>query len=184
VTPNIRGAVWSKLLLNCSVTTLGAIAGRTMRDYIASEDGRELFDRTCDEALSVALASGTRPERMNVDPVPPNWSGRSVPSEAHAWLCQILNSYADLKPSMLQDFERRRITEIDFINGYVVNLGRQFGVPTPANAAVVETVGTITCRKISPDLTLLGRIQQAIRGDNERVLPIRDGDKEWRWRPQ
>ena len=40
VTPNIRGAVWSKLLLNCSVTTLGAIAGRTMRDYIASEDGR------------------------------------------------------------------------------------------------------------------------------------------------
>jgi 2-dehydropantoate 2-reductase len=121
---------------------------------------------------------------MNVDPVPPNWSGRSVPSEAHAWLCQILNSYADLKPSMLQDFERRRITEIDFINGYVVNLGRQFGVPTPANAAVIETVGTITCRKISPDLTLLGRIQQAIRGDNERVLPIRDRDKEWRWRPQ
>jgi 2-dehydropantoate 2-reductase len=89
-----------------------------------------------------------------------------------------------VKPSMLQDFERGRITEIDFINGYVMNLGRQFGVPTPANAAVVETVGSITCSKISPDPTLLGRILQAIRGENERVLPIRDGGKEWRWRPQ
>lgn len=173
VTPNIRGAVWSKLLLNCSVTTLGAIAGRTMRDYIASEDGRELFDRTYDEALSVALASGARPERMIVDPVPPNWSGRSVPSEAHeAWLCQILNSYGDAKPSMLQDFERGRVTEIDFINGYVVNLGRQFGVPTPANAAVVETVRTITRRTTSPDPTLLGRTLQASRGGNKSVSPI------------
>ena len=43
VTPNIRGAVWSKVLLNCSVTTIGAIAGRTMREYIASPGGRELF---------------------------------------------------------------------------------------------------------------------------------------------
>ena len=169
VTPNIRGAVWSKLLLNCSVTTLGAIATRTMRDYIASEDGRELFDRTYDEALSVALASGARPERMIVDPVPPNWSGRSVRSEAHdAWLCQILNSYGDVKPSMLQDFERGRITEIDFINGYVVNLGRQFGVPTPANAAVVETVRAITCGTISPDPTLLGRTLQASRAGAHR----------------
>lgn len=169
VTPNIRGAVWSKLLLNCSVTTLGAIAGRTMRDYIASEEGRELFDRTYDEALSVALSSGARPERMIVDPVPPDWNGRSVPSEAHdAWLCQILNSYGDVKPSMLQDFERGRITEIEFINGYVVNLGRQFGVPTPANAAVVETVRSITRRKISPDPKLLGRILQASRAGARR----------------
>jgi 2-dehydropantoate 2-reductase len=30
-TRNLRGAVWSKLLLNCSVTTIGAIAGGTMR---------------------------------------------------------------------------------------------------------------------------------------------------------
>jgi 2-dehydropantoate 2-reductase len=35
VTANMRGAVWAKLLLNCSVTTLGAIAARTLRQYIA-----------------------------------------------------------------------------------------------------------------------------------------------------
>ena len=162
VTPNIRGAVWSKLLLNCSVTTIGAVAGTTMREYIASPDGRELFDRTYDEALSVALSSGARPERMIVDPMPPAWKGRSIPGEAHdAWLGQILKGYGEVKPSMLQDFERGRLTEIDFINGYVVSLGRQLGVRTSANAAIVETVHAITRREIFPDPTLLRRILQA-----------------------
>ncbi|MBV8586269.1 MAG: NAD(P)-binding domain-containing protein, partial [Verrucomicrobia bacterium] len=42
VTGNLRGAVWSKLILNCSVTTIGAVAGQTMREYVALPDGREL----------------------------------------------------------------------------------------------------------------------------------------------
>ena len=160
VTPNIRGAVWSKLLLNCSVTTIGAIAGRTMREYIVTPDGRELFERTYDEALSVALASGARPERMLVDPIPP---ARSAPGEHDAWLAQILRGYGDVKPSMLQDFERGHTTEIDFVNGYVVDVGRQLGVRTPANAAIVETVYAITRGQIAPDLTLLGRTLRASR---------------------
>src|SRR5262249_20670514 len=102
-TPNLRGAVWSKLLLNCSATTIGALAARTMREYIGTPEGRELFDRAYDEALSVALASGARPERMIVDPMPPG------PGEAHeAWLRRIVEGYGDIKPSMLQDFERGR----------------------------------------------------------------------------
>ena len=34
VTPNLSGAVWAKLLLNCSVTTIGAVAAQTMRQYM------------------------------------------------------------------------------------------------------------------------------------------------------
>jgi 2-dehydropantoate 2-reductase len=164
VTPNIAGAVWSKLILNCSVTTVGAIASRTMREYVARPDGRELFHRTYDEALSVALASGARLERMLVDPIPPGWTGRSLPGEAHeAWLAQILTFYGDVKPSMLQDFESGRTTEIDFINGYVVDLGRRLGVRAPANAAIAETVHAITRRELAPDPSLLGRVLQASR---------------------
>lgn len=165
VTPNIRGAVWSKLLLNCSVTTIGAIAGTTMREYVASPEGRELFEETYDEALSVAVASGARPERMLVDPMPPRRGGEhGVGGEAYdAWLGQVLAAYGDVKPSMLQDFERGRPTEIDFINGYVVTLGRQLGVPTPANAAIVETVHAITRGQLTPDATLVGRALHAIR---------------------
>lgn len=158
VTTNLRGAVWSKLLLNCSVTTIGAIAGRAMREYIVLAPGRRLFELAYDEALTVALAAGVHPERMLVEPIPPGWSGHSVPGEAYeAWLRDILSYYGDLKPSMLQDFERGRPTEIDFINGHVVDLGRTKGILTPANAAIVETVHAISRGELRPDPSLLGQ---------------------------
>jgi 2-dehydropantoate 2-reductase len=163
-TRNIRGAVWSKLLLNCSVTTIGAIAGQTMREYIATPEGRDLFDRTYDEALSVALASGAQPEPMLIDPIPPAWSGRSIAGRAHqAWIDLILKGYGDIKPSMLQDFERGRRTEIDFINGYVVETGRRHRVGTPVNAAIVETVYAITHGESAPSPALMTRVLKAIR---------------------
>lgn len=159
VTGNIQGAVWSKLLLNCSITTIGAIAGLTMRAYIDRPEGRELFGKTYDEALSAALASGVRPEKMLIDPIPPGWNGRSISGEAYdRWLGEILNSYGDAKASMLQDFERERTTEIDSINGYVVDTARRFGVHTPANIALIETVHAITRGQIAPDPAHLSQI--------------------------
>jgi 2-dehydropantoate 2-reductase len=156
VSHNIPGAIWSKLLLNCSVTTLGAVAGRTMRNYITAPRALDIFERTYDEALSVALATGTRPERMLVDPFPPGWAGRSIRDAAYmTWLREILQAYGDVKPSMLQDFERGRTTEIDFINGYVVQRGQALGIPVAVNAAIVETVKAITRGDIEPDPGLL-----------------------------
>jgi 2-dehydropantoate 2-reductase len=159
VTRNLRGAVWSKLLLNCSVTTLGAIAGLTMRQYLALPGGRDLFIRTYDEALSVALASGDRPERMVVEPVPPGWNRRSIPGPAfEAWLGGILGFYGDVKASMLQDFEQGKPTEIDFINGHVVDLGHRQGLPTPVNSAITGTVRAITRGEVVPGPALLAGI--------------------------
>ncbi|MBX3468500.1 MAG: 2-dehydropantoate 2-reductase [Planctomycetes bacterium] len=153
VTPNLAGAVWSKLLLNCSVTTLGAVAGRTMREYLAAPGGRALFDRAYDEALAVALASGARPERMLVEPVPP------APGPAReAWLDQVLAAYGDLKPSMLQDLERGRATEVDVVNGHVVDVGRRLGAPTPVNAAIVEAVRALERGDLAPGPALLPRV--------------------------
>lgn len=163
VTQNLRGAVWSKLILNCSVTTLGAIAGLTMRRFLALPGGRDLFIRTYDEALSVALASGDRPERMVVEPVPPGWNGRSMPNPAfEAWLGGILGFYGDIKASMLQDFEQGKTTEIDFINGHVVAMSHRLGVPTPVNTAITATVHAITRGEVVPGPALLaGLIRDA-----------------------
>lgn len=147
VTANLRGAIWSKLLLNCSVTTLGAVAGQTMRQYIATPAGRDVFRRAYVEALAVAEAVASRPEPMLVDPIPPGWSG-----EAHdRWIAAILAAYGDLKPSMLQDFERGRRTEIDFINGYVADLGRRSRTPVAMNAAITEMVHAIEAGRTRPD---------------------------------
>lgn len=96
---------------------------------------------------------------MLVDPVPPEWNGRSISEEANdLWLLEILDAYGDLKASMLQDFERGRATEIDFINGYVVDTARQLGVDTPVNAAIVETVYANTRGQSAPDPNHLGQI--------------------------
>src|SRR5579863_9835637 len=97
------------------------IAGLTMRAYINRPEGVQLFVGTYDESLSVALARGVRPEKMLIDPIPPGWNERSISGEAYdLWLGEILNAYGDAKASVLQDFERGRTTEVDFINGYIV----------------------------------------------------------------
>lgn len=152
VTNNLRGAIWSKLLLNCSVTTIGAITGGTMRQYIHLPQGHALFEQTYEESLSVAIASGNQPERMLVEPVPPSSPGEP-PYET--WLESILQHYGDLKPSMLQDFERGRATEIAFINGYVADIGRELGLRVAVNDAIVDTVQAITDGTKRPTLSML-----------------------------
>ena len=42
------------------------------------------------------------------------------------------------KTSMLQDLERGAKTEVDVINGGVVERGREYGVETPLNVRIVE----------------------------------------------
>lgn len=152
VTANMNGAIWSKLLLNCAVTTLGAVAGQTMRQYHSTAIGRDVFRRIYDETLLVALSTGAVPEKMLVDPLPPDWDGRSKPGAKYdGWIEQILTFYGDLKPSMLQDLERGRQTEVAFINGYVAELGAKFGIPAPLNAATTVIVNRIEKGELRPD---------------------------------
>ena len=167
VTPNLRGAIWAKLLLNCSVTTIGAIAGQPMRRYIRSAAGREVFRRAYDEALSVALAAGTRPEKMIVEPVPPAWDGDAW----EGWLGSVVAAYGDLKPSMLQDFERGRRTEIDFINGYVADLGWDLGIPVAMNAAIADMVHRIEQGCAEPHLSRLDDLLSQVEPRGRTATP-------------
>jgi len=43
VSSNLTGAIWSTLLINCSVTTLGALCLQTMRQYMEAEAGKKAF---------------------------------------------------------------------------------------------------------------------------------------------
>ena len=151
VSANLTGAIWSKLLINCSVTTLGALCSQTMRQYMETEAGKKVFRRTYQEALSVALASGIRLERLAVDPIPPGWPSRLAAEERYeSWVEAVIAFYGDVKPSMLQDFERGRKTEVDFINGYVVTSGRASGVPVPMNTTIADVVHQIERGALQP----------------------------------
>jgi 2-dehydropantoate 2-reductase len=175
VTANLRGAVWAKLILNCSVTTIGAVAGQAMRQYMTSSAGKEVFERTYHEALSVALKNRTPPQRMIVEPIPPGWNGASAPdTDYDGWVDQIIGVYGDLKPSMLQDFERGRLTEIDFINGYIAQVGKQIGIPVPMNAAITDLVHQIERGETQPDAARLDELLQVAkepRKESKSELP-------------
>ncbi len=151
VSSNIAGAIWSKLLINCSVTTLGALCSQTMRQYMKTEAGKKVFRRTYEEALSVALATGTRLERLAVDPIPPGWPSKLAGEEHYeSWVEAVIAFYGDVKPSMLQDLERGRKTEIDFINGYVAALGHASGMLVHMNAAITNLVHQIERGVLQP----------------------------------
>jgi 2-dehydropantoate 2-reductase len=148
---NITGAIWSKLLINCSVTTLGALCSQTMRQYMKTEAGKKVFRRTYEEALSVAFATGARPERLAVDPIPPGWASNvTIEQRYESWVEEVIAFYGDVKPSMLQDVERGRKTEIDFINGYVATLGHASGVPVHMNTTITGLVHQIECGVLQP----------------------------------
>src|SRR5215470_9793408 len=151
VSSNLTGAIWSKLLINCSVTTLGALCSQTMRQYMKTEAGKKVFRRTYEEALSVALAIRTRLERLAVDPIPPGWPSNFAGEERYeSWVEAVIAFYGDVKPSMLQDLERGRKTEIDFINGYVVALGHASGMLVHMNAAITNLVHQIERGVLQP----------------------------------
>lgn len=69
---------------------------------------------------------------------------RLEPAEAQAYLDLLVSTLipktAGHFPSMLQDLRRGKPTEIDALNGAISRLGRQSGVPTPANDAVTEAI--------------------------------------------
>jgi len=90
-------------------------------------------------------------ERLTVDPIPPGWPSNFAAEEHYeSWVEAVIAFYGDIKPSMLQDLERGRKTEIDFINGYVVTLGHASGMPVHMNATITGLVHQIERGDLQP----------------------------------
>lgn len=138
VTENIRGQVWSKLLVNSAFSGLGAISGLLYREVVADPAGREAALAVWREGYDVGLAQGVALDEVLGVPaealVVRGPEDRSRADEA----LEVAMGYAGAtKASMLQDLERGAKTEVDVINGGVVDKGREHGVGTPLNELVV-----------------------------------------------
>lgn len=46
-------------------------------------------------------------------------------------------------PSAAQDVQKKRKTEIDFLNGAIVRLGKKYGIPTPYNTVITDLIHII-----------------------------------------
>jgi 2-dehydropantoate 2-reductase len=120
-----RGAQWRKVIFNASTNPVGALTGLTHGRVCEQPGLRRFVSGLVDEGKAVAAAQGIE---LDADP------------EAlidHAAKPEV--AY-DHKASMLQDVEARRQTEVDFLNGGIVRFGRENGVPTPLNEAIVALI--------------------------------------------
>jgi 2-dehydropantoate 2-reductase len=125
VSNNIMGTVWDKLLVNVAT---GALSGITRLPYGELYQVPEL--EACavaavSEAMAVAQACGVR---------------LSITKPLDAWRRAGAGLPFEFKNSMLQSLEKGSVTEIDFINGAVVQQGARYGIPTPVNQTLVAAI--------------------------------------------
>ncbi len=132
VTDNVRGMIWSKLLINSTFTGLSAVSGP--RYGGAAEQGRDAVFCLWREGVAVGEAQGL--ELVEIHDVHPH-------AFDEAGLAAMMQHMANVRPSMLQDLDAGRETEVDVVNGGVVAKGREVGVATPCNERVVEVVHSI-----------------------------------------
>ncbi len=140
---NIRGAQWTKLLIN-QVNALPAITGLSVQQTIAHSGLRDVLARAMVETVRVGTAAGARWGRIGaVDAEAVARVRTGGAAAAAAELAQHLAAGMGTVPnpaSMLQSIRRGRTTEVDAINGVIVDFGNSLGIPTPVNAALVGLV--------------------------------------------
>jgi 2-dehydropantoate 2-reductase len=164
LTANLRGARWSKLALNCAVSSLGTIAGERLGAVVRVRRYRRLALEAMTECVQVARAEGVKLEKvagtLDLDWIALSDADRASRGSAsltakHALILAVGLRYRRMRSSMLAAIERGRKPAIDFLNGEVVSRGKLHGVPTPVNERIVETVWDIANgRKTSSRETL------------------------------
>jgi 2-dehydropantoate 2-reductase len=157
---NIYGVLWSKLAINCVITTLGAVTGQLLGEMLKRGAIRRLALSIVSEVMDVAQAHAisTEPVGGTLDLqrlyLPPQRRAGGfgldlVPKNAIMMLVGF--KFRRLKSSMLQSIERGRRPEIEFMNGYVVERGQEKGISTPVNAALTSMVREIEAGTRSPN---------------------------------
>lgn len=129
-----RGAQWTKLIFNASTNPVGALTllhhGAAARFQATSQ----LFNDLIIEGEAVAKKLGIE---LHGDPRQLVQKGASAPGKH--------------KASMLQDVLSTRQTEVDFMNGAIVEWGEKVGVPTPLNKALWELIKGLEHSWSDPD---------------------------------
>jgi 2-dehydropantoate 2-reductase len=127
VLPDLRPAQWSKLIFNATVNGVAALTGLPHDFHFAQEDeswslGRLVY-ALVDEGKAVARAAAID---LHDDP----WAMNVLATQrGHAHF-----------PSMLEDVEAGRPTEVELINGALVREARRLSVPLPYHEAVYALV--------------------------------------------
>ncbi len=142
VTTNLFGERWSKLAINCMANPLAGLTGLGTLQVRTDPQIAAVGVHVGAEAILVGRAAG-----HEVEPIYGILTQRYVDAYNGKGLQPLLDEIAEKarqrgggEPSLLQDVKKKRRTEIDYLNGYVCDQGKQRGVKTPYNDTVVATI--------------------------------------------
>ena len=172
VTRNLSGARWSKLAINCAISSLGTIGGHRLGELIRYRFVRRLALEVMTEAVIVARQEGVDLEKVAgtidlewVALTPADVSGPGSPSlmGKHAVLLAVGAKFRRLRSSMLMAIERGREPAVEFLNGEVTRRADESGILTPLNHRVRDLIYGIAWKTHRPGVPLLRQLYRDSR---------------------
>jgi 2-dehydropantoate 2-reductase len=139
-TDNIAGVQWGKLLVNLN-NALNALSGLPLRRQLAERAWRRLLADQVAEGLAAIRAEGIRP--VSPTPVPSGWTPsllRLPDAIFEILLGRTMKIDPEARSSMSEDLQRGRRTEIDYLQGVVVEIADRHGLEVPLSRRVVALV--------------------------------------------
>ncbi|HEY4223138.1 MAG TPA: 2-dehydropantoate 2-reductase [Myxococcota bacterium] len=164
---NLRGARWSKLAINCAISSLGTIGGDRLGALMRHRFVRRLCLEVMTEATQVAIALGVKLEKI-AGTIDLEWialddeerlaAGSPGLLAKHTVLLAVGARYRRLRSSMLLAIERGREPPVDYLNGEVVRCAEGLNLRVPVNAAIVDAVKQIARAERAPSFDGLRRL--------------------------
>lgn len=147
ISVNIRGELFSKLILNCCINALAAVSGLALGPLLSRKRARDLFIAVMREAVAVADAAGVRVEPAlgglldyHAFLAGDDDAARQKRDDTLVFMGQMSQ---DVKPSSVQSLERGKPTETAWLNGYIIELAEKTGLSVPMNHALVNIIDQI-----------------------------------------
>ncbi len=153
ISTNLLGIKWTKLLMNATFSGMSAALGCTFGEVLTNETAMVSVANIADETIKVAHAHGIKLVSMhgkNIEFL--ELKDQSDISSKMEFYNEMYRPHANLKASMLQDLEKNKKTEIDFINGLVCKKGKEVGIKTPYNDLIVQLVKAAEANNSIPRL--------------------------------
>ena len=132
---DIVGGMWKKLMANVGLSAPSAFTNLSISDAASVPELRAVIDKAVAEAAAVANAAGIRIDASEMLRILDRLVGAGGTGANKASLCV--------------DVINEQPTEIDVINGVIVRLGRELGVPTPVNEVFVAAVKGLESRYLA-----------------------------------
>ena len=154
VEDNWTGARFAKLLINAAFSGVSTVAGATFGEASTDKRSRVCIQAVIKECIDVAKAAGITIAPMQGKDIVKlmNFHGPLKKKLSFMIIPLAMKKHGRLKPSMLQDIEKGKKTEIDYINGTVSAYGRKYHVPTPMNDRVVALIHELESGRRTPGM--------------------------------